>query len=954
MPTETVRRPRVNRERLRIAFALALSLGVVGALLLSSNPANAATRTWTGLGLTNNWNDAGNWLGGLIPGAADVATFDATGSKNATINVAINVAGINVTSGYAGTVTQAAGIAMTVGASGFVKSGATFVGGTSNMTVNGPLTLSGGSFTATIGTLTVTGAVTVTGGTFAAPGGTVTFSGGGGAIVDTGGLVTLNNATFTGTKTIAAGTTLTVAGTLSLTSGALNGTGTLAAQGAINQASTAAAGTASLLINGAGAQTFTGAATTVAGNLPPVTINKPSGTLSLAGTIRTSTGWTYTAGTLDPGTSTVVFAGGTISGSHSLNAVDYRATTTIAAGTTLTALGTTTLTTGSLNTGTLAAQGNVSQALAYGGGSATLLINGAGAQTLTGASTTASGNLPALVINKPSGTLTLAGTIRTSTGWTYTAGTLDPGTSTVVFVGGTISGSHSLDTVDYRATTTIAAGTTLTVAGTLSLTSGALNGTGTLAAQGAINQASTAAAGTASLLINGAGAQTFTGAATTVAGNLPPVTINKPSGTLSLAGTIRTSTGWTYTAGTLDPGTSTVVFAGGTISGSHSLNAVDYRATTTIAAGTTLTALGTTTLTTGSLNTGTLAAQGNVSQALAYGGGSATLLINGAGAQTLTGASTTASGNLPALVINKPSGTLTLAGTIRTSTGWTYTAGTLDPGTSTVVFVGGTVRSAGMAFYDVTANGGTTTLGTALSVLHDLTVTAGTLTTSASNYALTVTGNLTVAGVLRLNGSAVSVAGNVVDNGTIVPGTSTLTLAGSLGQTISGTASLPAFNLVIDRHGRGDARHRRRGHRHADLDERAVRPRQPPSDDQQPDRRHRDQPHHGRGLVHHRCRRRWRHRAPDQCLAAQQPDGDQHERARALGGLDDRGHPGPVRRSRERWQRDDPHRLDRNGHPDHGSRGRETRESDRYRGCRSRIVRDRRCHTVRAGRAALR
>ena len=57
--------------------------------------------------------------------------------------------------------------------------------------------------------------------------------------------------------------------------------------------------------------------------------------------------------------------------------------------------------------------------------------------------------------------------------------------------------------------------------------------------------------------------------------------INKPAGTLTLAGTIRTASNWTYTAGGLNAGTSTLVFAGGTISGSHSLNAVDLRATTT-------------------------------------------------------------------------------------------------------------------------------------------------------------------------------------------------------------------------------------------------------------------------------------------------------------------------------------------------------------------------------------
>src|SRR5439155_1423714 len=157
--------------------------------------------------------------------------------------------------------------------------------------------------------------------------------------------------------------------------------------------------------------------------------------------------------------------------------------------TTLNVSGSTTLPPGSLTcTGTVAAQGHVSQVLAYGGGTATILLNGSAAQTFSGASTTASGLLPLVVINKPSGTLTLAGTIRTANNWTYTAGTVDPGTSTVVFAGGTITGSHTLNALDFRATTSIAAGTTLTASGTVTLTAGSLNGTGTLAAQSDVSQ----------------------------------------------------------------------------------------------------------------------------------------------------------------------------------------------------------------------------------------------------------------------------------------------------------------------------------------------------------------------------------------------------------------------------------------------------------------------------------
>ncbi len=1041
----------VGRDARRAARLLLVAAAITLSLVHSQSTV-AATRTWTGLGVTNNWNDAANWSGGLIPGAGDVASFDGTSSKNAIMNVAVNVGGVSI-AGYGGTITQAAGIAATVGATGWTQAGGTFVGGTAAFTVNGPYQLTSGSYTTTGGTMSVTGAFTVSGGTFSAPAGTVSFSGAA-ATLTVSTPDTFNNVTFASTKSIAAGTTMTVTGSLSLSSGNLNGTGTLAAQGPISQASTFTGGTATLLINGTANQTLTGTATLTNGGLPPLVINKPSGTLTLTGTIRTANNWTYTAGTLDASAATLVFAGGTISGSHTLGTVHFRATTTLAAGTVLTVSGPLTLTAGSLNgPGSLTALGDINQALGYGGGTAVLLIGGTVDQTLNGASTTASGSLPQIVINKPSGTLFLTGTIRTTSNWTYTAGTLDSSAATMVFAGGTITGSHSLATVDVRATTSIAAGTTLTVTGSLSLSSGNLNGTGTLAAQGPISQASTFTGGTATLLINGTANQTLTGTATLTNGGLPPLVINKPSGTLTLTGTIRTANNWTYTAGTLDASAATLVFAGGTISGSHTLGTVHFRATTTLAAGTVLTVSGPLTLTAGSLNgpgsltalgdinqalgygggtavlliggtvdqtlngasttasgslpqivinkpsgtlfltgtirttsnwtytagtldssaatmvfaggtitgshslatvdvrattsiaagttmtvtgslslssgnlngTGTLAAQGPISQASTFTGGTATLLINGTANQTLTGtatltngglpplvinkpsgtltltgtirtannwtytagtldasaatlvfaggtisgshtlgtvhfratttlaagtvltvsgpltltagslngpgsltalgdinqalgygggtavlliggtvdqtlngASTTASGSLPQIVINKPSGTLFLTGTIRTTSNWTYTAGTLDAGTSLVVFGGGTVTSAGMSFYDVTTVTGTTTLGSAMVITHDLTVASGIFTTSASFHALTVGGNLTVAGTFRENGSAVSVGGNVTNNGTITPATSTLTLNGSAGQSIGGSATMPAFNLVIN------------------------------------------------------------------------------------------------------------------------------------------------------------
>ncbi|MBI3615358.1 MAG: hypothetical protein HY211_02460, partial [Candidatus Omnitrophica bacterium] len=181
-------------------------------------------------------------------------------------------------------------------------------------------------------------------------------------------------------------------------------------------------------------------------------------------------------------------------------------------------------TTGISGTGTIAAQGNVTVDGNNYSGTATLLINGTGNQTFTGSATQTSGYIPNVTINKPSGTLTLAGTIRTYRNWTYTAGTVDAGTSTVVFLGyssaAAITGSHTLNnvTVGYYdgGVMTIASGTTLTVAGTLALsnsttgggvgyTTTGISGTGTIAAQGNVTVDGNNYSGTATLLINGTG-----------------------------------------------------------------------------------------------------------------------------------------------------------------------------------------------------------------------------------------------------------------------------------------------------------------------------------------------------------------------------------------------------------------------------------------------------------------
>lgn len=734
-----------------LAFVVAAGVFVLCGLALPS-AAEAAVITWDGGGgADTNWNTAANWSGDTIPGTADIATFDGTSTNNATINVNVDVAGIDINAGYTGTITQATGVTVTVGSNNFDISAGTFTGGNSAIDVNGAFTVSGGTFTSTSGTLSVSGNFTVSSGSFGESTGTVTFDGGA-ATIDVATSETFNHLTLAAdgtTKTVADNDTLTVTGTLTLTDGRFNQTtipagGTIAAQGNITQASTADSGSARVEITGTANQTFTGNATGSAGALPNIEIDKSGGTLTLTGTIRMTgfRAWTYTAGTIDATTndSTVVFGGSNvISGSHTLDNVTFdgaAAVYDIADNNTLTVAGTLTLTRGQLDqttapaTGTIAAQGNIIQASTFDGSigpSTRIEITGSANQTFTGNATTTAGGLPVMEIDKSGGTLTLTGTIRTDRAWTYTAGTLAAGTSTVVFDGTTmtITGSHALNNVEFRstATKTIASGTTLTAAGTLTLTDGIIN-TGTLEAQGNVTVAAGADGGTAALTFSGGNAQTYTdNGGTKTTGT---VTVNKTAGSAVTLATNMTYTGTgqdlTVTAGTLD------------------------------LAGFTLT----------------------VNDVFTLGA----------------------------------SGTLQLQGGETVSTIDTISAG------STVVYNGTTAFTglvAGTSYSNLTFNGsgGTWTLNAALDVNGTLTITAGILDVSTSNYAITVGGNWSNSGTFTARSGTVTLDGaDQTLSGTTTFYNLTKTITG-IARTLtfsSGSANTQTIKNTLTLKGASDAR----------------------------------------------------------------------------------------------------------------------------------------------------
>ncbi len=252
------------------------------ALVVVSGQAIAATRTWDGGGATGNWSEAANWSDDVAPSPGDVAVFDGTSSKDATLDVAITIQVLRIGAGYAGTLTQAAGAALVVGNT-YDQGGGTFNAGAAPITFQFTnFTLTGGVFDLGASDATFSSNdLRLTGGQFIASSGTMRLSGSyrrsepatfehnNGTVVIIGsttldingsgpGTEVLNNLTVDNpdsfNSSIGAGDTVRVIGSLDLIDGDLV-SGTLEARGSVAIASTfgfsSGAGNGTLLITGA-------------------------------------------------------------------------------------------------------------------------------------------------------------------------------------------------------------------------------------------------------------------------------------------------------------------------------------------------------------------------------------------------------------------------------------------------------------------------------------------------------------------------------------------------------------------------------------------------------------------------------------------------------------------------------------------------------------------------------
>jgi Domain of unknown function (DUF4214) len=560
---------------------------------------------------------------------------------------------------------------------------------------------------------------------------------GGGIYIDSGSLNTLNNSTIdtnvanlgTGDGIFMNGGSITAAGALSLsgddslninagtftsTAGTFNlaGNFTRAVAGAFTHNS------GTLNFNGGGAQSINGTATSETFN--NFIVNKGGGALSGGGstTALTIAGTTtLTAGTFSAGTITAITMSG---GDWTNNGGVFTPGSSVVSFTNTGA--------GQNINGSAAAQtfngitvAKTAQTLAVAGSTTSLTLNGS------------------LLLTSGTFSAGTATAINVAGDWTNSGGTFTPGAGTVTFNGG---GAQNLNgtavtqtfnnfTVSKGGGTLTGGGgmTTLTVGGNFAITAGAFATGGTMT--------------TLNVAGNWANGGTFTpGASNTVVfnGNNSTQTLTGTTSFTNLTSN-HTGTGGVTASGSSLTVTGLMHVQSGTFTSSSTFNNVQIDSGTTLASdGNTMNVSGNWTNNGGTFTPST-----------------GTVNFNGGAAQTLGGTAVTQTFNN--FTVNKAGGTLTVGGsttTLNVGGNVTLTLGTFAAGTATTMNVTGNWANNGGSFTagagTVTFNGGAgqTISGTAATVFNNL--------TNGDAGGISMTNDNTVAGVLALGSSDITVA----------------------------------------------------------------------------------------------------------------------------------------------------------------------------------------------------
>jgi hypothetical protein len=738
---------------------------------------------------TGNWNVNSTWS--ATSGGAPGASFPVAGDN------------VFIEGGFTVTVTANA---LCAGLS--IANGSTLTVGGFNLTVSGATTLSGTiNYTSTTGTKTFTGLITInaTGiwnnttnnesitirggitnnGTFNAGTGTYTFN--------------TNNQTVTGTLTIpnltATGITVTNNGSLTVSS-ALSGTGglTQAVNASLDLGGTSAITTFTASNNGNTVNYSGGAQSVKAVTYFNLTISG-SGNKTMAGNVIVSGTLTLSAGTLSAGANTLTLNGPTIAGTpssltttSSSNLVFGGTSAGVLIPTSVTALSglsitntsivtlQSSLTVGgtfnpagaglSIGSNTLTLNGQVNCGTLVGGATSNITIGGAGTANLP------SVTLNNLIINR---TVSLCGSVTVGGTLTLTSGALSIGANTLT-LSNAANLSYGTGSLTGGATSNLTIGTGANI--TLNTISGGLSNFNssrniTLGASLSLNGTLTITAGNFTV-----GANTLTLNGPTIAGT-PANLITTASSTLAFGGT---------TSGVLIPTSVTV------------LNSLSITNTSIVTLQSNLAVSGTFNPAGAGLSIGanTLTLNGQINCGTLAGGASSNIIIGGAGTASLSGVS------LNNLTINRPvtmCGNITVGGTLTLSSGaFTVGANTLTLNGPAIAGTPAnltTTSSSGLVFGGSTAG---INIPSSTSALRNLTInnTNGVTMNSninlASNGILTLTSGILQAGTYTMNISNTAAAAVVYSAGSFVNVT-TGSLQRSIAPNLTGTGNNYLFPI---------------------------------------------------------------------------------------------------------------------------------------------------------------
>lgn len=437
-----------------------IALRAVAMILLMWNmQASATTITWNGAH-NSNWSTGTNWTPSGPPTAGQDVVMTAGTNKTPIDNLGTSLSLNSLTIGGSITsFTVNSNSVLTAATGSFTGGiGVTATAGTLNIT--GALTNSDNITTGLTGVVTLSGNVTNTGGTLTSGATGTSFTIGSAATVTGGTIVGVmtNNGTFSG---------VTYSGA-TINGGHIAGTSTASGADVFSSAVTQSSG--SLSAAAAGTISWNGGAN-------GGTLSAGSGTLNILAST-TNTGGTINGGTYTSGvtiTNGAVSGTSTLSGSATFSGVTNSTTLNASAGAVTF--------TGGTNSGTLTTSGSgtltVTGTVANGSGT----INNA---LFTGASLTGgsiSGTNTATGTNTFAGSIANTGTLTINSGTTTISGTITDTGATAITVNGAVLNIASTGDIDPLATFTENTGGTVTLSGTLdvstaNLLGGSIDGTG--------------------------------------------------------------------------------------------------------------------------------------------------------------------------------------------------------------------------------------------------------------------------------------------------------------------------------------------------------------------------------------------------------------------------------------------------------------------------------------------